>query len=730
MGAFSGATASGQVVLQSDQLRLEVTADGALKSLIAKPSGDEYAWGAAPGAIASIEQAGKVFPATGVSLAGDQLKVRFDGAGVTATYKVTVQSAYLAFELVAIEGGDVDRVAMMQLRIKRLPLLGPWINVVYDDRFGICLCAGNVATDAGMQQVDGYVELKAIAEKGVGLKGAVAILFGCSEPKTRFLDTMEIIERDFRLPSGARHRRSPMQQYSYLMCKSTPENIEQYLDLARRSGFRMLLFSYTTFTDGAGHFRFNAKFPNGMADLKGMADQIRKAGLKIGLHIHYSKAVKTDSYVTPVPDDRLHLIRKFTLAAPIDETATTITVREDPAGCTRDDGRRILKIGKELIAYRDYTTTPPFQFAGCERGHLKSASAAHAKGEAFGLLDVDDWNIFVRFDQNTDIQDEVAERIGKIVAESGPYDMVYFDGAEDVPDPAWYNVANAQYRVYRRFDREPVICETATMSHFSWHMMSRSNAYDVPGQYAKNFCHEISCRTAPSRERDFTRIDFGWFQGFGPSTQPDVLEYVISRGAAWDCPFSLQIEMERLAANPRGDDCLDVMKTWEDARIGGRLTDAHRRMLRTLDPKEYRFVNVWDARLSPQWMERWQKPTFDDQEHHLFINERGEYELVPIQEVHDVAGGRVRAYLFRRVASPDDIYALVWAVKGEGTLRLEVSPERLTLMRPFGKKLAVTAVGGRSAVPAGSRRYVLIRSATADQATEIFRKAEYGPARE
>lgn len=720
------ASASGQVVLQTDQLRLEVSGDAILKSLTARPSGEQYAWTAAPVPIAAVERAGKLFPATGTALTGDRLSVRFDGAGVVAAYKVTARQSYLTFELAGLDGNPIDRIHLLQLRIKKPPYLGPWINVAYDDRSGICLCAGNIRTDAGMRPADGYVDMEATAEKGVGLEGATAILFGCIEPKSRFLDAMEVVERGFRLPAGAQNRRSPIQQYSYLMCNATPNDVGQYIALARRAGFRMLLFSYTVFTEGAGHFRFNAKFPKGMADLKWMADEIRHAGLMIGLQIHYNKAVKTDPYVTPVPDDRLHLTRKFTLAAPIDAAATTIAVREDPAGCTRDDGRRILKVGKELIAYRDYTTTRPFQFTGCERGHLKTLAAGHTGNEPFGLLDVDDWNIFVRFDQNTDIQDEVSERIARIVSESGPYDMVYFDGAEDVHEPMWYNVVNAQYRVYRRFEHEPAVCEAAKLSHFSWHMMSRSNAYDIlEGAYAKNFCREIACRTAPSRALDFTRIDFGWFLGFNGETQPDVLEYIISRGAAWDCPFSIKIPLRRLAANPRGDDCLDVIKIWEDARIGGKLTDAQRGMLRTLDPRETRFVDVWDAVLSPEWIKRWKKPSFEDQEHHLFVNEGGDYEVVPIREVPGVAGGRVKAYLFHRDASPNDVYVLLWATKNGGKLKLAWAPDRLTGMCPFTEPLPVTTEKEHSVIEVGSRRYLHLRSARDGDVTEMLRGAEF-----
>ena len=63
-------------------------------------------------------------------------------------------------------------------------------------------------------------------------------------------------------------------------------------------------------------------------------------------------------------------------------------------------------------------------------------------------------------------------------------------------------------------------------------------------------------------------------------------------------------------------------------------------MLKTLDPKEYRYVKIWDAVFRPEWTNAWGKATFQDQEHHLFLNERQEYELVPVRELPEVGGGR------------------------------------------------------------------------------------------
>lgn len=770
VAAALGDAAGADVVLQTRNLRLQIAADGTLKSLAAKPSGAEYLWVADPGPIAMVYRGGQMavgsqedfvedeapryrggqaFRATAAALEGDRLTLRFAGANVAATCQVTQTAHYLALRLVSLEGEPIDRIDFVQLRLRRLPHLGPWINVAYDERFGVCLCAGNIRTNAGMNRHERYVEMRAIATREVAFEGAAAVLFGCHDPKETFLDAMEIVERDFQMPAGARHRRSPLQDYSYLWCRPTPADVDQYIALAKRAGLRMILYSYTSFTEGAGHFVFNARFPGGMADLKQVADAIRAAGLRLGLHIHYTKAVKNDAYVTPLPDPRLHKTRSFTLAAPVNDQATTIAVNEDPAGCTLAEGRRILQVGKELIAYQDYRTRPPaekgtgpicrngpsgashkldlspfpYQFTGCERGHLKTARAAHRAGEAVGLLDVDDWHIFVRFDQNTDIQDEVARRIAEIFNQTGPYDMLYFDGAEDVHDPFWHHVANAQHRVFRLLDPPPPVCEAAMSSHFSWHMLSRGNAYDVPEKHIKSFCREVSCRTAPVRAADFTRINFGWIFGFYAHLGPDVLEYVLSRGAAWDCPFSIIASPQQVAANPRADDCLEVIKTWEEARIGRRLSLAQKTMLRTLDPGQHAFIKTWHAVFVPRWVDAWSKGRFQDQEHHLFVNERGQHELVPVTEIPDLCAGQLRAYAFQREGRPADTYVLLWTRRGEAKLRLPVPADRLRLMRPFGVALRVESEDGEAVVPVGSRRYLVLPETTPTRCREMLGRA-------
>jgi len=105
-------------------------------------------------------------------------------------------------------------------------------------------------------------------------------------------------------------------------------------------------------------------------------------------------------------------------------------------------------------------------------------------------------------------------------------------------------------------------------------------------------------------------IEFGWLHGFGRSAQscitPHALEYVLSRGAAWGCPFSMTVSLEQLKKTPRTESCFDVIKTWEDSRIEGKLTDAQRRQFENLDQEHHSSMSkdntsLFLSRKSARW---------------------------------------------------------------------------------------------------------------------------------
>ena len=504
--------------------------------------------------------------------------------------------------------------------------------------------------------------------------GAALITTG----RKNILDNIDRVEKDYHLPLGVQSRRDPAYNYSYYEMRGlTLENIDEHIAYAKKGGFRIMVIYWWDFAESCGHFIWKKEYPNGLDDLKLIADKIRSAGIIPGFHIHYNKATKNDPYVTPTPDTRLNLTGIFTLKESVGPTETEIVIEENPRMCTMEDGRRILKLGDELIEYENYTTTPPYKFTGCKRGILNTTSQYAKKGLKIGLLDVDTWPLFIRFDQRTDIQQEVAERLAKIINETGVR-FVYFDGAEDVHPPYWYYGSKAQLDLYNLLNPKPLVSEGAFKTHFSWHVLTRANAYDLfkPEQLREGV-RKYMLPGAKYMAESFTAINFGW-NLYSVDMQPDMYEYVCSRGAGWNAPISLGVvRIEQLRTHPRTEDNLEVMKNWEEARIAGFFTEEQKNSLK--DPY---------------------------QEHILIKNEKGVFELFPYQKT-DIAGNSadVTAYTFQRNYQTWVIY---WHTKGNAQIQIPVKAEQVALFDKTGVRTELKQNSKEySTFPVDNRRFLV-----------------------
>jgi hypothetical protein len=502
-------------------------------------------------------------------------------------------------------------------------------------------------------------------------------------------------------------RRSQEYKFSYYqMFKMVPQDVDRHIKYARMAGLRTMMVYCLAFSETVGHFPWRPEYPRGMEDLRDSVAKISDAGIIPGLHILYNMTHERDAYVTPKPDPRLSIWENFTLEEAIDAAATVVPVEENPRLCTMIDGKRIIRIQNELIAYKQYTTTQPYRFEGCERGALGTEAAPHDLSSRVGLLDMygggdPDW-LFVRFAQDTSIQAEVAGRLQNFYKQAG-FRFMYFDGSEQVPPPYWYNVSLAQGRVYEGLEPEPLLSEGSCKSHFSWHILTRGNAFDtfVPEQM-KAGVRAYPAAEAPRVAKDFTSINFGWVGYWAPSkktigTQPDMLEYVTSRAAAWDCPISLSQGdpdfLGALDAHPRTPDNLEVIRRWEEVRATSWLTEEQKMALRNLD-----------------------------QEHTLLIDERGKFVLLPWKQIENVAGAKApgRAFLFERNGNA---WVAYWHTSGEGFLQLPIAAKQLALMKELGKSTAVNGNGKELKVPLGERRYLEFPKLTRQEVIAAFQNA-------
>lgn len=695
---------AGDILLQNGRFALTIGADCRAKSLVIRATGEECLRQDEDISLFSVTQERPfnnevklahpnkrtTFQANRVRREGNRLIVGFEITPFEAMIDLCESEAYIGFTLagfivhptdyegLAMTPPPVAELRMIQLPVRNRENFGEWLNVSWDSAAAINVLATSPSARIDSERRKGYRILSADAVRGIQLAGCGAAIIAC--PAAQLMDCIAQLEEDFSLPHGVQSRQGALINASaYHSGNITPENVDEHIRYAKMGGFRMMLVYYPSIFKTShgyglnGDYDYRDEYPNGVEDLRAMLDKIKAAGITPGLHFLHTHIGLWSRYVTPVADHRLHLTRHFTLARPLSAQDTTIYVEQNPEGSVLDERCRILQFGGELISYTGYTTQRPYCFTGCARGNHNTNIAEHPLGQIGGILDVSEFGaVSVYLDQESSLQEEVGQKLAD--AYNAGFAFVYFDGSEGTNAPFAYHVPNAQYRVLQLLESEPLYCEGAAKAHFSWHFLSGGNAFDIfPPAVFKQKIDEFPAEEAPRMRQDFTRLNFGWWGYWAPGTQPDMLEYGTSHAAAWDCPVTITTTLEKYRAHPRTPDNLEVMRRWEDVRARHWLSDAQKKMLKV-----------------------------PGAEHILLINEQGEYELLPYEQIKTQSP--LRAFHFVR---NDAQMAVYWHESGEGALVLPLAPDQLRVQDEIGSTpLPTEATEGGVRIPLGRRRYL------------------------
>jgi len=721
--------AAEDVIIENDQMKLVISGDGLAKSLVYKPGNIECLIQGKKVPVSTITEPRPyqnevklaypnkrtTFKSNRVKKEGDKLIIGYELIPWESTVSVKIAADYIAFKLEAFNLTEPYGITMteppisemwfLRLPVKNLGHWGDWLNVIWDEKVAVNVLAADPCANADSEEGEDYRILLAGVDEKVKLTGVTAALITCAKDQLR--DKIAVVERDYNLPNGVASRRGELYDASYYWTANvTPQNVDEHIKYAKMGGFRLMNIYYPAFLENRGYRLignydvFRSEYPNGKADLKAMLKKIKDAGITPGCHFLHSHIGRDSKYVTPVADHRLNLLRIFTLSEPLGKADTTIYVEQNPQGSTMAGNRKVLKIGGELVSYKGYTTTYPYKFYGCVRGVDETKAGAQPEGYMFGLLDVSEFGATsVYIDQYSDLQDEVAAGIADLW--DAGFEFFYFDGSEGVNPPFWFHVANAQWRVFSKLKPEPIFAEGAAKTHFSWHMLTGGNAFDVfRPEKLKEETIKHPFREAPRMQDNFTRLNFGWLGYWLPGektigTQPDQLEFVTSKAAAWDCPVSIHANPASLENHPRTADNFEVFRRWEEVRAKKWLTEEQKKMLR--DP---------------------------EQEFTLLLNEKNEFELVPCDQIKDIANGSrdVIAFTFKR---GNDLYAYYWHISGDKKLELPVKAGNLVLMENLGSAIQLQAGAGddKTVLPAGKRRYIKVANLSVDDLENAFKNS-------
>lgn len=700
------------VVIENKQMRLVIAGDGMVKSLIYKPTRTECLIKNTNVPLSVIIEPRPYqnevklayltkktkFKSNVVRKQGNKLIIGYELIPWQVIVNIKITNHYIAFTIEAFELTEEYGIAMneppisgiwfLQLPVRNMEHWGDWLNVMWSKKIAVNVLAAGPDTNIDSEEYDEYRILQAGSDVNVKLTGVTAVLVTCAAD--RLLDKIEVIEKAYGLPHGVKSRRHELYNASYYWTYDiNPSNVDEHIRRAKTGGFRLMNIYYSAFLESAGYrlignYDVYAKeYPKGKDDLRAILTKIKNAGIIPGCHFLHSHLGRDSRYITPVPDHRLNLLRVFTLARPFELHDTTIYVEQNPIHSTTTKDRKVLKIGTELVSYEGFTITPPYTFFGCVRGIDRTTINTQPKGAMFGLLDVSEFGATsVYINQYSDLQDEIAHAIAGLW--DAGFEFFYFDGSEGVNPPFWYHVANAQYRVFSKLKPEPIFAEGAAKTHFSWHMLTGGNAFDVfSPEKLKDETIRHPLREAERMQNNFTRLNFGWLGYWLPDdktvgTQPDQLEFVTSKAAAWDCPVSILADLLKLAKHPRTDDNFEVFRRWEQVRKNKWLTKKQKELLRN-----------------------------PGQEFTLLLNEKNNPELIPYDRVNHFAGGSrdVIAYIFERKKS---LYAVYWHISSDVELEFPIKPDELFVLENIGKENAAIP-GSRantSIIPAGKRRYL------------------------
>lgn len=507
LAALVAGAANAQVALETDRARLVIGDDATWTSLVDRATGRELAPEGVTLPLAAVRHGDSSHNASAASLDGDALTVRFADTDTVLTYTVEPAADWIVFRLASVMGTRPESMTLLQVPVSITEKVGGRLNIAWDDQTAVCMMAANRQADCRARP-GRFATLAATTQDAPGppLEGAAVALIIC--PPAELKAIAREASHAFGLLTNEDEHGTPAKdtelvRVSYWFMSFGEAEVDRVIEYCERAGIRQVMLSSGAWCTSPGHYLFNeTRYPKGRESLKAVVDRLHEHDILVGMHTFVSKIAKRDPYVTPVPDKRL--LRgvsaswrasdgplETTLAEAVAADATEVHVTGDlrhwpGSSVVADrywegglDKHLEVTIGDEIVRYRSIGPEGVWNtFIDCERGAWGTEASAHPAGAEAYHVHVDGCINGYVIDQETDLMAEVAGRIADIFNYCG-FDMVYFDGGEDVDRRRFnYYASNFQEQAVARFAKRPVIHMGTVMTHLLWHSFARSSTVD------------------------------------------------------------------------------------------------------------------------------------------------------------------------------------------------------------------------------------------------------------
>lgn len=722
--------AMAEIVLENPRLRAVLGDDAVWKSLVDKTTGNDYCAASKPIRIADVRLDGQTHRAIAAGFSDGQLTVSFEDCDTQLVYAVATAADWIAFRIVEVRGSRPAELTLLALGVTITERGGSRLNAAWNDDYAVCLRAINLQTRGELSRRSDHTLLTARTQDAPGPKlegaGAAIVVAPPDQLKPILVRFAEAFDLPRNEGEGVASRDLPMARQSYWFLDFGEKDVDCVIDYCRKAGFRQVMLGSASWCASVGHFTVNTRqFPDGIDSLRRTVARFHQDGILVGMHTFASKVSKSDGYVTPVPDRGFWVDLTATLAGDVGPSETSIRTTSD---LSQWPGSPVCKqkvweghvskhqeviIDDEIIRFESIGPDGEWNtFLGCRRGSWGTQAAAHSAAAECRHYAVDGCINGYILDQESPLFQKTTSRLAEVFNDCD-FDMVYFDGSEDVDLRRYdYYSSNAHATAMRKFKKRPLIHMGGGRTHGLWHSFTRAGTIDqYPGTYLA-YIHaggaiakwptckdhiDTTVRRVTLSEENMMPAELGWF-GIGPKSgnydglQFDEIEYLMCKSLAHNAPISLQTSFSRMEAHPLTPDILEIVRQYEEVRLARRASDSE---LKRLGQKGKDFVML---------------PA-------MLRGEREPAEFVAVDEVAAVAGGHdVRAWVG---SHGSDALATVWHYAGkEGKLFLDVPAAAAYDVR--GERVAVNRTDGKFVIGIGAGRLLLVFPGLA---TEAVRKA-------
>jgi len=309
----------------------------------------------------------------------------------------------------------------------------------------------NLQTSGHCSRATGHALLVATAQDGPGpkLEGSGAAILAARPDEVRGILRRFAVAHDLprnESPDGVLSKDLPTARQSYWFLDFGEQEVDKVIDYCRRSGLRQVMLSSGAWCAQVGHYTLNhRRYPDGVKSLRRAVAKLHAAGILVGMHTFASKVSKTDAYVTPKPRRDFWVDMRASLAADIDpndrdiRTSTDLSQWPGSPVCRQKvweghvSKHQEVIIDDEIIRYERIGPDGKWDtFLGCHRGAYGTLAAPHAARTDCRHYGVDGCINGYIVDLDSPLFEETTSRLAGIF-NACDFDMVYFDGSEDVP---------------------------------------------------------------------------------------------------------------------------------------------------------------------------------------------------------------------------------------------------------------------------------------------------------